>query len=149
MNSKEAKAKKFKELNAIKTKFYTNITHEFRTPLTIISGMADRVIDQPDIWMERGMNMIKRNTAVVLNLVNQLLDLRKLESGKLQVKMKQDDIVQYLHYITQSFQSYAESKNIHLHFLSDLDTFKMDYDEDKMLIIFSKSFIQCHKVYPH
>ncbi|MCB0535795.1 MAG: HAMP domain-containing histidine kinase, partial [Saprospiraceae bacterium] len=101
-----------KALDAFKNELYTNITHEFRTPLTIISGMADQIDNQ-----EKIKGLIKRNSLSLLNLVNQILDLRKLELGKLKLELIQGDVVQYLHYIMASYEAMAELKGVELHFI--------------------------------
>ena len=127
-----AEANRLKELDAVKSKLYTNITHEFRTPLTIISGMADQIKEDPATWLDEGLTMIKRNSNRLLQLVNQMLDLAKLESGKMRLHLQQGDVINYLKYLVESFHSYAQGKNIQIHFLSDLDAFAMDYDPEKL-----------------
>lgn len=128
---------KLEELDVLKSHFFTNISHEFRTPLTIISGMIDQVKTKPELWLEKGSQMIKQNTLSLLNLVNQILDLRKLESGALKLDLVQGDIIQYLRYITESHQSYAENNDLKLHFLAAQSSLKMDYDLDKILRVIS------------
>ena len=130
-------AERLKELDAVKTKLYTNITHEFRTPLTIILGMAKQVRDNPKDWFREGLKMIIRNGNNLLHLVNQMLDLSKLESGAMPVNLIQGDILTYLKYVMESFHSLAESKNIRLHFQTDLKELRMDYDPEKVLNIVS------------
>jgi signal transduction histidine kinase/DNA-binding response OmpR family regulator len=139
---------KLEELDVAKSRFFTNISHEFRTPLTIISGMADQVREKPDQWLERGTKMIKQNTAGLLNLVNQILDLRKLESNEMKVEMVQGDVVQYLRYIAESYQSFAAGKGVQLHFLSAQPEIKMDYDSDKLLRIVSNLLSNAIKFTP-
>jgi len=128
----QAEAERLKELDAVKTRLYTNITHEFRTPLTIISGMADQIRDNPNEWLDEGLVMIKRNSARLLDLVNQMLDLSKLESGKMTLHLQQGDVVRYLKYLVESFHSYAQGKDVHIHFLSDLDDLSMDFDPERL-----------------
>jgi signal transduction histidine kinase len=79
-------AKRVKELDTVKTQLYTNITHEFRTPLTVIMGMAQQVISKPEEHFGSRMDMIVRNGQSLLNLVNEMLDLSKLETGKMQLQ---------------------------------------------------------------
>ena len=127
-----AEAQRLKELDAVKNKLYTNITHEFRTPLTVISGMADQLRENPGERLDEGLNMIKRNSNRLLQLVNQMLDLAKLESGKMALHLSQGDIVNYLKYLVESFHSFAAGKGVQIHFLSDLEAFTMDYDPEKL-----------------
>ena len=144
----EQQKEKLEELDKAKSRFFTNISHEFRTPLTIISGMIDQIITKPDLWLKKGGGMIKENTTSLLNLVNQILDLRKLESGTLEVNMIQGDVIQYLRYITESYQSFAESKGIELHFLAAEPSVIMDYDPDKLLRIISNLLSNAVKFTP-
>lgn len=137
-----------KLLDAFKNELYTNITHEFRTPLTIISGMIDQISEKPDLWLERGAKMIKQNTASLLNLVNQILDLRKLESNEIKVQMVNGNVVKYLRYISESHQSYAEHRGLQLHFLSAEEEINMDYDPDKLLRIISNLLSNAIKFTP-
>ncbi len=127
-----AEAKRLQELDAFKTKLYTNITHEFRTPLTVISGMARQVLEDPKDWFREGLTMIDRNSSQLLSLVNQMLDLSKLESGNLPVDLIQSDIVAFINYITESFQSFAKTKNTVIHFKPEAEKFIMDFDPFKM-----------------
>lgn len=144
----QAEAFRLRELDLVKTKLYTNITHEFRTPLTIILGMADQIKVNPKDWYNEGLTMIKRNGASLLRLVDQMLDLSKLEAGSLPVNMIQSDIVNYLQYITESFQSYAQTKDIRLHFQCEAESLLMDYDPDKLLNIVSNLLTNAIKYTP-
>lgn len=115
-----------KALDETKSRFFTNISHEFKTPLTVISGIAD-MIEQPE-----QRELIGRNSKNLLNLVNQILDLRKLEANKLAFDMQQGDIVPYLKYLLESFESYAESKFIDLKFDTEVEELIMNFDSDKI-----------------
>lgn len=140
--------KQLQELDELKSRFFTNIAHELRTPLTIISGMANQMQENPEQWSDKGLKMILRNSDSLLNLVNQILDLRKLESGNLQLQLVQGDIIQYLNYIIESFQSLAESKDIQLHFLADEAKLLMDYDPEKFMRIVSNLLSNAIKYTP-
>ncbi|MEN8186056.1 MAG: ATP-binding protein [Bacteroidota bacterium] len=128
---------RMKELDEFKTKFYTNITHEFRTPLTIILGMADQIKDNPGKWFAGGLEMIKRNGKDLLNLTNQMLYLSKLDANAMPVNLIQDDIAVYSRYLVESFHSLAGKKNIRLLFSSDPQEIRMDFDPDKIQDIMS------------
>lgn len=145
----EAEARRLAELDTVKTKLYTNITHEFRTPLTVISGMAEEVLENPQKWFREGLEMIKRNSNHLLQLVNQLLDLSKLESGSLQVTMVQDDMVSYLKYLVESFQSFARSKEIQLSIISKIEDLNMDFDPTKTQSICSNLLSNAIKFTPN
>lgn len=126
------------DLDLVKTRIYTNLTHEFRTPLTVISGIADHILSHPSGEnMKEGLPMIKRNSSQLLKLINQMLDLSKLESGRLTAKMIHDNILGYLKYLTESFHSLADSKDIRLHLLHGFEELYMDFDPEKIQAIFS------------
>lgn len=134
----QAEVIRLQDLDLVKTRIYTNLTHEFRTPLTVISGIADHILSQPSIEnMKEGLPMIKRNSVQLLRLINQMLDLSKLESGRLSAKMIHDNILSYLKYLTESFHSYADSKDIRLHLLPGFEELYMDFDPEKIQAIFS------------
>lgn len=109
------------------TKLFTNITHEFRTPLTVILGMADKLTDNQKI-----SNMIKRNGEQMLQLVNQLLSLSKADAGVLSTNPIQADIISYLEYIVESHLGLAEQKDIRLIMHSEVEIVSMDFDPNKM-----------------
>jgi signal transduction histidine kinase/DNA-binding response OmpR family regulator/ligand-binding sensor domain-containing protein len=128
----QEEAKRARELDSIKTQLYTNITHEFRTPLTVILGMARQVKANPGDQFTNGMDMIVRNGESLLNLVNELLDLSKLESGKMTLQLTNGDLISFLRYIVESFQSLAASQNKQFHFLSDVDKLSVAFDGEKI-----------------
>ena len=132
LNFEQLEAKRVKELDTMKTQLYTNITHEFRTPLTIILGMAQQVVNKPGEYFNNGMDMIIRNGQNLLKLVNEMLDLSKLETGKMSLHLANGDMINFLRYIVESFHSLAESQHKQLHFLSDIDTLYVAYDPEKI-----------------
>ncbi len=133
----EQQAAELKEMDVMKSRFFTNISHEFRTPLTVISGMAGQIKNDPDKWLSKGIDLIQRNSQQLLSLINQILDLRKLESGALKVNMVQADIMPYLAYIVESFSPMALAKGVKVHFLQQTEELSMDHDPDKLLHILS------------
>lgn len=130
-------ARQSRELVALKTRFYTNITHEFRTPLTVILGMARQIADDPKRWLREGPGMIIRNGEQLLNLVNQMLDLSKLDGGHFSVQCINDDLISYLRYLTDTFKAYADTKSIRLHFLTKVERLEMDFDPEKVQTVIS------------
>lgn len=121
------RAERLNELDHFKSRFYTNITHEFRTPLTVIMGIANQ-INSP----EKAKTLILRNGERLLNMVNQLLDLSKLETNSLSINWIQADIILYLQNLTESYHSLATNKKLNLAFFSPLESQMMDFDEQKM-----------------
>ncbi|MEL6252409.1 MAG: hybrid sensor histidine kinase/response regulator transcription factor [Bacteroidota bacterium] len=144
----ELQKERLKELDELKSQVFTNLSHEFRTPLTVILGMANQIKHSPDKWLDKGVNMIERNGSSLLNLINQLLDLQKLSAGKLKTQYIQGNIIQYIQYIFESFQSLALLKDQQLHFLSSESQYLMDYDPDKLLHIISNLLSNAIKFTP-
>jgi signal transduction histidine kinase/DNA-binding response OmpR family regulator len=134
---KQAEATKLRELDAVKTNIYTNITHEFRTPLSIIIGLAEQLAENPKIKLNEGLQIIERNGKSLLRLISQMLDLSKLEAKAMSANLFQGDIIGYLKYIIESFESLAQSKNINLHFVTEIDQLIMDFNAEKMMQIIS------------
>jgi len=136
-----AESERLKEVNQLKNKLYTNITHEFRTPLTVILGMAEsirsNVKDKSLKGAEHSLDMIKRNGNNLLRLVNEMLDLSKLESGKMKSELIQADAVPFVKYLCESFHSMAEEKKINLIVYSEIDELFMDFDANKLSAIIS------------
>lgn len=144
----ERQASELQELDEMKSRFFTNISHEFRTPLTVITGMTSQIKQNPDQWLGKGLELIHRNSQQLLSLINQILDLRKLESGTLKVHLIQSDILAYLRYITSSFAPLAQSNGIKTHFLTELSSLPMDYAPDKLLHIISNLLSNAIKYTP-
>ena len=124
---KRQEEKRDKELDELKSRLYTNITHEFRTPLTVILGMNDNIHGN-----DQEKSLIKRNAKNLLQLINQLLNLSKLDSGKLDVNDKKGDFIGYIQYLTESFYSMASERKIDIKFSANTKSFLIDYDETKV-----------------
>ena len=120
-------AAKLRELDSAKSRFYTNITHEFRTPLTVIKGLTDQVEGNDD-----KKELIQRNSNILLRLINQLLDISKADKGELELRLIQDDVIKYLHYLCESYKSWGASKNIRFHFLPKVSSLLMDFDPERL-----------------
>lgn len=141
-------SEKLKELNEAKNRLFTNITHEFRTPLTIIQGMTNLIKTNPEEWLEKGTGKIESQTRNLLALVNQMLDLSKLEAGAMPVHSFQADIISYLKYLSDSFVSLARRKDIRLSFLPENRHFMMDFDQEKIMYIVSNLLSNALKYTP-
>jgi signal transduction histidine kinase/ligand-binding sensor domain-containing protein/DNA-binding response OmpR family regulator len=143
---------KLKELDNLKSRLYANITHEFRTPLTVIKGITNEIKDELSASGQKHykdkMKIIERNSDKLLHLVKQMLDMSKIEDGKMKLNLIQDNIVSYLQYILESFQSMADSKNTKLIFYHEIDKIIMDYDQDKIFIIASNLLSNAIKFTP-
>jgi len=147
-----AENQRLKELDNFKSRFFTNITHEFRTPLTVILGMTEQVkkyfSTRSEQDHDRSVEMIRRSGQNLLNLINQILDLAKLESGKLQLHLGKTDMVATVKYIVEAFQSFAASRLVQLHFLAETEQLEMDIDREKVQMILSNLLSNAIKFTP-
>jgi signal transduction histidine kinase/DNA-binding response OmpR family regulator len=131
--------KRLNEINNLKNALFTNITHELRTPLTVIKGMTDTIKlnlknNQHDD-LENSLEIINRNSDGLMHLINEMLDLAKIESGNMQLNLVQTDIIPFTKYLTQSFHLLAQEKGINFSVHSDLEHLKMDIDVNKFTAI--------------
>jgi len=125
------------ELDKLKSRFFANISHEFRTPLTLILGQIDSIMSGSIKIKEKGkLQIADRNAKRLLALINQLLDLSKLESGSMKLKAEQHNIVSFFKSLFYSFESLAESQKIILKFESEYKNIPVVFDPDKMEKIF-------------
>ena len=134
-----AESVRLTDLDKLKSNLYTNITHEFRTPLTVILGMANTLksnIEAKELdTAGKSINMIERNGNSLLRLVNELLDLAKLESEKMNVNFIKGDIIPFIKYLSESFHSMADESHVKLTVYAEIETLIMDYDVDKISAI--------------
>ncbi len=137
-----------KEINDAKTRLYTNITHEFRTPLTVILGLADSVKNNSHNNNPGKMNTIIKNGKKLLQLVDQMLDLSKLESGRMSVNNINANIIPFLKYVFQLQEFYAEEKNISIHFSSESQAYDIQFDPEKLASIVSNLLSNAIKFTP-
>ncbi len=140
-----AEATRIQEMDDIKSKFFANISHEFRTPLTLIQGPLQQIEEQVnDMGKQNGtvtiplrqVKTMRRNTDRLLELVNQLLDLSRLDSGKMKLQIINGDVLQLLKTLTVSFDSMAERKQIHYQVHFPGETQIAFFDQDKLQKIF-------------
>lgn len=118
----QVEAEKRSEIDIEKNKFFSNISHEFRTPLTLILGPLERIIDdQKNNEQQQELLLIRRNAQRLQTLINQLLSLSKLESGKMKLHTRPQNIVQLGHVFVRSFESLAKEQEIKLEFASDAE----------------------------
>ena len=137
---------RLKELDNLKTKFFTNISHEFRTPLTLLVGPIDDL--QKKYPHEGIIAVIQRNLKRLQSLINQLLDLSKLEAGEMTINLQEVDLAKYLDQIFASFESLAQSKMIIFnHSQSNLSQFGL-FDLDKLEKIITNLLSNAFKFTP-
>ncbi len=126
-------AQQLHELDMMKIKFFTNVSHEFRTPLSLIITPLEKLIKQSSQSNDKKQfQLIHRNARRLLNLVNQLLDFRKLEEQELHLKKTSGDIIRFIKEISYSFSEIAENKKISFSFHSSEDMIFTMFDHDKL-----------------
>ncbi len=120
-----------KQMNEYKLRFFTNISHEFRTPLSLILAPMNELLRNEKQELNRNvlkkLGLVQKNANRLLKLINQLIEFRKAEVGKVKVEPAEQDIVGFLKEITQPFAELAEQKSIE---------FKVDYNIRKKLLYF-------------
>ncbi len=111
-------ANKAKEATDAKLNFFTNISHEFRTPLTLIFGAVDEISEDNKYrqLLKDQLTMISKNATRLFRMVNQLIDYRKIEVNKMQLQASENDIILFLQDIVSSFRGLAQKRNIDLRF---------------------------------
>lgn len=127
---------KVQELSQMKLRFFTNISHEFRTPLTLIIGPLEKLIQQGHSLSEKKIAesyaIMHRNASILLRLINQLVDFRKFEQGKMKLYASESNIITFLNEVFLSFAELAENKNITYNFNTSRDDIKIWFDDDKL-----------------
>jgi signal transduction histidine kinase/DNA-binding NarL/FixJ family response regulator len=130
---KAREAEQLRELDEMKTRFFSNITHEFRTPLTLILGPAGQMMEEArDQKDNKRLSLIDRNARQLLGLINQLLDLSKLEAGTTHVNAAWGDLADFVESLTNTFQMAAEAKSVALEFSSRLENRYYWFDHEKL-----------------
>jgi signal transduction histidine kinase/DNA-binding response OmpR family regulator len=121
------------ELDMMKIKFFTNVSHEFRTPLTLILTPIEKILRQTtDVNEQQQFRLIHRNAKRLLNLVNQLLDFRKMEVQELKLTPSEGDIIQFVRETVYSFSDLSEKKNIKFEFNTTISALETFFDKDKL-----------------
>lgn len=125
---------KLERANDLKQKFFTNISHDIRTPLTLIKAPLFDMLKDSNVPEDLLMNLklIERNTNYVLKLVNQVLDVKKIELGGLEPVYTYGDIVDVCRKLVQNFNQQAITKDLNLYFLSEQKKFQCRFDFDKL-----------------
>jgi len=123
LRSEQQEAERLRELDTLKSRFFTNISHELRTPLTLIAGPLEKVLEKgvAQAETENEIVLAKNNSYKLLNLVNEIMDLSKLESGKLTLNTSAQPLYKNLKRMFWSFESLAKIKGIELDFVYRLD----------------------------
>ena len=126
-------SKRVQELDRLKTKFFTNLSHEFRTPLSLILTPTEHLISEAENTALLGQyKIIQRNARRLLKLINQLLDVKNVESGGLTFHPSEGDIVQFIKDCVADFHELSENKHINLNFETNTQAQQAIFDPDKL-----------------
>jgi signal transduction histidine kinase/DNA-binding response OmpR family regulator/streptogramin lyase len=146
----EQKNRQLAETDRIKTHFFTDISHEIRTPLSLIIGPLENISNEELLSARlRGMiDIMRRNAQRLMNLVNQLLDISRLDAGKMKINLTEDNIVKYLRILVYDYLTLAENK--HIKYIAELpeSEFIIWFDRDKTEKIISNLLLNAFKYTP-
>ena len=133
LEQERKEAQRMHELDMMKIRFFTNVSHEFRTPLSLILAPVEKLIrSAADPLQKQQYQLINRNARRLLNLVNQLLDFRKMEVQELKLHATEGDIAKFIKNISYSFTDIAEKKNIRFSYESEVESLQTKFDHDKI-----------------
>ncbi len=146
----EKKNLQLAEIDRIKTHFFTDIAHEIRTPLSLILGPIEQISKEgtDERKMPGMIDLMKRNAHRLMNLVNQLLDISRLDAGKMKITLTEDDIVKCIRILVYEFLSLADTKQIK--YIADLPemSFNVLFDRDKIEKIITNLLSNAFKYTP-
>ncbi|MDR3217503.1 MAG: response regulator [Dysgonamonadaceae bacterium] len=128
---KDIEKQKIEELNHAKLQFFTNITHEFLTPLTIISASVDELKNSSSQHNDL-YDVISNNIARLIRLLQQILEFRKAETGNLKLKVSKGDIALFVKNSVENFNPLMKKKKIHFSIVCDPDSIPAYFDYDKL-----------------
>ncbi|MGC3944662.1 MAG: two-component regulator propeller domain-containing protein [Chryseolinea sp.] len=122
-----------------KLTFFTEISHEFRTPLTLIIGPLEELLSRESLNSPhtRKLRMVHRNAHKLLELINKLLDYRKIESGNVMLKVREDDVTWFVGEIFSMFNDLAEKKNIRYTFIAEQEQVRLWFDRERLEMVIS------------
>ncbi len=142
-------AERVANLDRLKTRFFTNVSHEFRTPLSLILAPVEKMLDEATDPRQRAqLGLVHRNARRLLNMVNQLLDFRKMEFQDLKVARSLGEIIGFIRETSYAFTDLSEKKGIHFCFETTVDEFYTRFDRDKLEKILFNLLSNAHKFTP-
>ena len=126
-------AQQLKAVDELKTRFFSNITHEFRTPLSLIISPVEKLLQENrvDAPTHQMLSLVQRNAGQLLRLINQLLDLSKLEANRMTISLMRGEVTEFVDHLIESFRQMAEQKGVLLTYTADSSAREYLFDADK------------------
>ncbi len=142
--------RKIEQATTRKLQFFTNVSHEIKTPLTLILGPLNKISKElpPDSPLADDIHIIKKNADRLKRVVSQLLDFRKVESNKMDMRVAEIDLVTFIEDISSYFDNMAQSKQIQYSFQHDVSSVMLWVDTDKMEKILANLLSNAFKFTP-
>ncbi|MCP5104345.1 MAG: response regulator, partial [bacterium] len=142
-------SEKLKEMDKAKSRFFANISHEFRTPLTLIMSPLEQMLSSgPDNEQKKKLTLMQRNSQRLLTLINQLLDLSRFDSGKMKLLASRQNIVSFLKGTMETFQMLALQNKLELEFYCEEEDITLYFDAPKMEEVLNNLLINAVKFTP-
>ncbi len=121
-----------KQMDEMKMKFFTNVSHEFKTPLSLVLTPLEQMVKKPENVKASDLKTVYRNAKRLMTMVNQLLDFRKMEANQHVLNLSNGDFVCFLQGIVESFHHLSKEKTIALDFVANRHSFYTRFDRDKI-----------------
>jgi signal transduction histidine kinase/ligand-binding sensor domain-containing protein/DNA-binding response OmpR family regulator len=133
LDFEKREAQRLAEMNALKSSFFSSVTHEFRTPLTLILEPVRQILGEREhSGLHNRLKLVENNAKRLLRHINQLLDISKLESGKMQLELQVGQVNHSLEQVLKEFEPLATKNGIHLHLIQESNLPDSQYDPGKL-----------------
>ena len=125
---------KMNEIDQLKSRFFTNVSHEFRTPITLIMSPLEPIISDEEVHprIKKKLQVIYRNANRLLRMTNELMDFHKIEAGEYLLELSHRDIIQFVHETAALFNDYARAHKIQFSMQSETENYEAWFDSDKL-----------------
>ena len=142
--------KKEDELHKVKLNFFTNVSHEIRTHLTLIMAPVDKLLHQheKEVFIQQQLSQVKSNANRLLKLVNELMDFRKAETSHLKLQISRQNLIPVLQDIYSSFQEMSLTKQINISFIHNVEEMYLYFDKEQLEKVFYNLLVNAFKFTP-